>query len=482
MIIRSASLTDNLDLPVIGYHNIIYATALDATTEDFNFPVTNLANTKTGSKWLEGSGVDANTLLLLNMENNLDDESIYDRIVSSSGALTFSSSTVGSGSYSAESDGTGYISVPDSPDFYIPGGSFTIEFDMLPSAIPDTKNIFGQGSASNSYFRLLLNTDGSLQLQSYIAGTSYVEQTSATGVIAASASGTDPMYRITVMKDGSDWIVAVDDTIVITATQAVGIFNYTGDFLVFYCSGGVSGNIFEGWIDNFRFSDVARYAIASPFVGNTLEDIYLRFETGYSDSIDYLAVAGHNFGTLGCTCSIEITSDTSSPFTGWSEIIAETVITDDEPLIFQFVPQVVNTIRLRIQSSVGGREAAVMYVGSTLTMERGVRVDVPHVPFHLGHRIKTVNGLSENSNFIGRIPRSIMIESKAQFSHITNDFYRTSVDPFIAAARETPFFFAWAPDDYPNDTGYGWLTKDAVPEMNTVTRRFDLSLEMQGLG
>jgi hypothetical protein len=36
-------------------------------------------------------------------------------------------------------------------------------------------------------------------------------------------------------------------------------------------------------------------------------------------------------------------------------------------------------------------------------------------------------------------------ESKAEFSHFTNAWYRANFDPFVIEARGIPFFFAWAP-------------------------------------
>lgn len=213
-------------------------------------------------------------------------------------------------------------------------------------------------------------------------------------------------------------------------------------------------------------------------------DEYITVNVSVLNLTDYFAIAKHNFGTAECTVSLEVTADPDSPYNspGFTEIIPPTFITSDAPIIFQFTPQFLGTIRLRIQG--GGdtyKEAAVVYVGKLLTMERGIKVDVDHTPINFGRKNDILNGMSESGNFLGRIIRNQMHETKAEFSHVTNDWYRAYFDAFVIDARGNPFFFAWAPAEYVNDVGYCWLTKDVMPEMNPVTRRFDFRLEMRGV-
>jgi hypothetical protein len=199
-------------------------------------------------------------------------------------------------------------------------------------------------------------------------------------------------------------------------------------------------------------------------------------------SIDYVAIAKHNFGTIGCQITLEATVDTSSPYTGYVTLVSATTITDDLPLIFQFTPATYGAIRLTITSSSDTfREAAVIYVGTLLTFERSIKVSVDHTPINLGRDLDVFNGMSESGQFIGRIVRKEFFDTKAEFSYFTNAWYRASFDPFVVAAKETPFFWAWAPNSYSRDTGFGWLTKMIAPAMHLPTQRFNATIEMRAV-
>lgn len=212
-------------------------------------------------------------------------------------------------------------------------------------------------------------------------------------------------------------------------------------------------------------------------------DIYLTItipQTSPETLIDYIAIAGHNFGTIGSTVSIETTTDASSPVTGYVQVSSYTP-TDDTPIIFQFDPQTPTFARIKITAGTDFREAAVIYAGTLLTLERGVKVDVDHVPINLGRNADVLNGMSESGNFLGRIMRNQINESRAEISFFSNTWYRTYFDPFIVATLEIPFFFAWAPNDYPTDTGFCWLTESPIPEMHTVLRTFSVTLNMRAI-
>ena len=198
-------------------------------------------------------------------------------------------------------------------------------------------------------------------------------------------------------------------------------------------------------------------------------------------TIDYVGVVGHNWA--GRTVTISVTSDTGSPYDtpGFTTVVQATVIADNRPLIFQFIPQAVQTLLINITSDTDTfRQAAVVYVGLLLTLERSVKVDVDVSPVQLNRVNDIVNGMSESGNFLGRVLSSQKNEMKLDFSFFTNSWYRANFDPFALAARDKPFFIAWAPNNYPTDVGYCWLTKDVVPRLN-IHNRLSATLEMRGI-
>lgn len=203
--------------------------------------------------------------------------------------------------------------------------------------------------------------------------------------------------------------------------------------------------------------------------------------TGLSGTVSYIGVAKHNWGTLGIPVSVEV--QTANSPSDWAEVVSPQTISDDSPIIFRFTPQstVSARIKLAVTDTSAVPEAAVVYVGELLVLERSIKIGANHTPITYGRRSNIVNGMSESGNFLGRIVLGESRASKAEFEWFTPTFYRSSIDDFLAAAQEVPFFWAWSPDEYPLETGYCWLTNDAEPDVDPVTRRIALTLEMRGV-
>jgi hypothetical protein len=210
-------------------------------------------------------------------------------------------------------------------------------------------------------------------------------------------------------------------------------------------------------------------------------DEFITIATNTLDDIDYLAVAKHNFGTAQCSVSVEGDLAGDSPDLGFVELVQETMLADDVPVMFRFTPQPLTSIRLRIRQGLDTPEAAVVYVGKLLVMERSIKVDVDITPINLGRISKVVNGKSTSGNFLGRIMLGEVRESAADFDHITPDWYRSDFDPFVVASQEVPFFFVWNPSEYPFEVGYCWTTEDPKPNVHPVTRRVGVQLKLQGV-
>jgi hypothetical protein len=179
--------------------------------------------------------------------------------------------------------------------------------------------------------------------------------------------------------------------------------------------------------------------------------VVVTMTTSYSDIIDGVGIAGHNFGSQGLTVTLETTVDGSTWVSESSVMPA-----NDNPLMFRITPGIYLGIRFSL-TGVGSTKprAAVWYV----------------------HKL----GRSTGGAFLGQIVVNESRKTKAEFKWITSGFYRESVDPFIKSSQSTPFFFAWAPSEYPADVGYCWMLDDPVAMQDTITRRFSLTMNMQGI-
>ena len=211
---------------------------------------------------------------------------------------------------------------------------------------------------------------------------------------------------------------------------------------------------------------------------NTGDEV-ITINTGSALPIDYIGIAGHNFGTNRIPITI---TDTSSPVV---TLVSSTLLPDDTPTIFRFPQSVYSQLTMTLDLSNvpddGVPQLAVVYCGKLLVLERGIKIDVAHVPITFGRRTSVVNGMSESGNFLGRIVLSEHRELVAEFFGFTPTFYRSFIDAFLNAAQEAPFFWAWAPSEYPLETGFAWLLNDAEPQVSPDHRRIALTLEMAGI-
>lgn len=217
---------------------------------------------------------------------------------------------------------------------------------------------------------------------------------------------------------------------------------------------------------------------------NTAQIEVITIDISTPTSIDYFAIAKHNFGTIGARLTVEINTNDSPDWVmlDYEDNSPPGVFPDDDcPLIFRFTPTTITGIRLTVNGGSDIPEAAVVYVGRLLQVERSIKVDVDHKPLPLGRRTKIVSGMSESGNFLGRVVLHQFNESVAEFSHITPDWYRANFDPFVLSAQELPFFIAWNPSEYPEDVGFAWLTSDPEPEVAPSTRRMSVDLNMRGI-
>jgi hypothetical protein len=203
-------------------------------------------------------------------------------------------------------------------------------------------------------------------------------------------------------------------------------------------------------------------------------DEHVTITTGSVDPIDYVAIAGHNLGSSATPVSIEGLISGN-----WEEIVQATVLPDDGPALFRFVPQSLSQVRLRLQDGTAPAQIAVVYCGRLLVMERGLYDN--HTPISYARRVEVSNGRSERGQFLGRIVTGRSLASSARFTLLSPAWFRASMDPFLIAAQAQPFFFAWRPQTYPHEIGFAWLTNDPMPVNAPPSKLIEIELQMGGV-
>ncbi len=231
----------------------------------------------------------------------------------------------------------------------------------------------------------------------------------------------------------------------------------------------VNPSTYEKWIGE----------IGSPELGEE----YITITLDTNETVDYVGIAGHNFGTGMFPISIEgLATNEGSP-EDWTELNASVLLGNNQPVIFRFAEGSFYQIRIRLQtgqaSPAVAPEAAVIYVGKLLILQR--RIYVGHTPITYGYRTNVVNGYSEAGNFLGRIILSEHRESMIEMKNITPGWFRNYMVPFIESAQERPFFFNWRPDSYPYETGYCWTGEDIIGANELSNGMMGVEFKIRGI-
>lgn len=225
---------------------------------------------------------------------------------------------------------------------------------------------------------------------------------------------------------------------------------------------------------SYPASNLANPATHLKWLGTSTGEQYLTVTTNYVDEIDYVAVAGHNWQTAEIPVSVE-------GYIGgiWTEIVEEVMLPNDGPAIFRFEAQSLSQVRIRLQAGSEIPQAAVVYVGKLLVVER--KIYAGHTPMPHARKVTVANGRSESGNFLGRIVLGSRRETTIPLSLISPDWYRDYMDEFLEAAKDTPFFFGWRPQTYPRECGYGWLLDDPAPTPTGPSNLIAFDLKVGGV-
>jgi hypothetical protein len=276
--------------------------------------------------------------------------------------------------------------------------------------------------------------------------------------------------------------IVISSGYVISASQSGGGVINADNPLIGWRNLATAGNITtDTEVVGFPASNMANPSTNLRWVGEVSSpeaDEYVTVATDSVDDMDYIAIARHNLGSAQIPVSVEFFDVSASP-PGWDELIAPVLLPNDGPALFRFPPQALASIRLRLQPGSAAPTIAVLYTGKLLVLQR--RIYVGHTPINYGRSTKITNARSESGNFLGRIVLNQKTETAVALTNMTPDWYRANMEPFIQAAVEAPFFFAWRPSSYPREVGYAWLTGDPKPSNQLANGFMNVDLQMSGV-
>lgn len=198
----------------------------------------------------------------------------------------------------------------------------------------------------------------------------------------------------------------------------------------------------------------------------------ITFDFGTSRSVDYVGLSGYDLA--GATVTVATSPDGVSSFT------TVATFTDFSRQSVMALFDAVSAQRLRV--TVTRTEApalGVVYCGPVLALERASRGGSQPAP--LNRKTGYSNEFSAAGNVLGRVINRQGNETQVSLSNLTDAWYRASFDPFVQAARTSPFFYLWNPRDYPLDCIYGVASDDIAPTLQGGRKLMDVTFSIEGL-
>jgi len=170
-------------------------------------------------------------------------------------------------------------------------------------------------------------------------------------------------------------------------------------------------------------------------------------------TIDYLGIARHNLNQAGLSVSLKFDGIT---------VLQNQAVSDIQAVMLLVNEASPDNVQLIINGATNAPQIGVIYIGKALQLERNIYVG--HTPVTYGRNRKTVNGVSENGQYLGEIVVRQNNSTSVNLQNLTPDWYRSFLDPFFKLTPRVPCFWAWRPQDYPAEVGYCWI--EGEPSMS----------------
>lgn len=201
-----------------------------------------------------------------------------------------------------------------------------------------------------------------------------------------------------------------------------------------------------------------------------------KVDLGRQCEIDYVGIAAHSLGSDRCSVLAETSPDDSV----YTEMADDKMPADDAPIFILATQRTARYLRITLNGSGSVAKMGVVYVGKVLAMQRAIAGG--YKPITMSRETVLYQALSRGGQFLGQSFRRNGVRGTASFRYLDADWVRANFDPFIRAARQYPYFFAWNQASFPDEVAYVWTPDDITPAYMGVIDQMEVSWEMKGTG
>lgn len=154
-------------------------------------------------------------------------------------------------------DGTGdYLSTPDSPDWDLGSGDFTIDFWLRINALGANQQVIGQwtGAGAQGAWFVQISTGGNLIFAYTTDGSTFLSKSFAWGAVAST------WYHVAIVRSGDNLMAFVNGTQIGTTQSLTGATIFSANAVLTVGGNPSTGQYSNGWLDEIRISrSVARW-------------------------------------------------------------------------------------------------------------------------------------------------------------------------------------------------------------------------------
>lgn len=216
-------------------------------------------------------------------------------------------------------------------------------------------------------------------------------------------------------------------------------------------------------------------SLTNEFFRPTTSPATISYDFGESKFVDYVAIGAHTLGDTSSTVLIEHSEDDVT-YTALPDFIAN----DNRAMIVLFSQIQVRYLRITLSYDGAAPVIGIIYAGIALAMQRPIYGG--HSPVTLSRNTDTYPQTSTSGQWLGRSIVNNGFRSSADFKNLTAAWYRAFFDPFVFSARRYPFFFAWNPMEFAQETALCWSNGNISPSNMGTRDLMQVSIDLNGYG
>lgn len=205
-------------------------------------------------------------------------------------------------------------------------------------------------------------------------------------------------------------------------------------------------------------------------------DSWIMASFGSTQTANYMAIWGHDFGTNGSSAKPQYSTNGGST---WNDAASAQMPTHNNTLFWSFSDISAAAWRCLITNPSGLSVVAGVQIGQVL--ELPYNVDVGFAPPSLAPMVDLKTAKSESGAFIGGRVLKKGIAGSISMSDIDPVWVRDYWVPFITHAQ-TPktFIFSWDDQNHSTEVVLAWVTKKISPPSYNTPLLMNVSLDFEG--